>query len=197
MGEVFFQYIQALLKDEPFITQTSKAEQSIISKYALGKKIAIEIGVFQAVNTILISESIGYRGVVYGIDPFFSGKLGISWNEKIAELNIRRRKKQEIIKLIKAFSFNALPLIKLIPDFIFIDGDHSWDGIRKDWELYSKLLEPGGVILLHDTSVPDSEPWKASYDSTRFFNEVIIKTPGFIHLECVESLNVLKKINKI
>jgi len=35
-------------------------------------------------------------------------------------------------------------------DALFIDGDHSYDGVKRDWELYSPLVRPGGVIGLHD-----------------------------------------------
>ena len=36
-------------------------------------------------------------------------------------------------------------------DFLFIDGDHSIDGARNDWEKYSPLVRNGGVIAFHDT----------------------------------------------
>lgn len=35
-------------------------------------------------------------------------------------------------------------------DFIFIDGDHSYDGVKKDFELYKSLLSPRGYIVFHD-----------------------------------------------
>lgn len=35
-------------------------------------------------------------------------------------------------------------------DFIFIDGDHTYDGVKKDFELYKNLLSPRGVIAFHD-----------------------------------------------
>lgn len=35
-------------------------------------------------------------------------------------------------------------------DFIFIDGDHSYDGAKKDFELYKKYLSPRGYIGFHD-----------------------------------------------
>jgi len=37
-------------------------------------------------------------------------------------------------------------------DFLFIDGDHSYDGVRRDFEDYSKLVRPGGLIVLHDVA---------------------------------------------
>jgi predicted O-methyltransferase YrrM len=35
-------------------------------------------------------------------------------------------------------------------DFLFIDGDHSYDGVKKDFEMYSALVGKGGVICFHD-----------------------------------------------
>jgi predicted O-methyltransferase YrrM len=35
-------------------------------------------------------------------------------------------------------------------DFILIDGDHSYEGARRDFELYRPLVKPGGLIAFHD-----------------------------------------------
>lgn len=35
-------------------------------------------------------------------------------------------------------------------DFLFIDGDHSYEGVKKDYEMYGPLVKEGGVIVFHD-----------------------------------------------
>lgn len=35
-------------------------------------------------------------------------------------------------------------------DFIFIDGDHSYEGVKQDFEMYSDLVRDGGIIAFHD-----------------------------------------------
>lgn len=35
-------------------------------------------------------------------------------------------------------------------DMVFIDGDHSAEGVSRDFELYAPLCRPGGVVALHD-----------------------------------------------
>jgi predicted O-methyltransferase YrrM len=35
-------------------------------------------------------------------------------------------------------------------DFLFIDGDHSYAGVKADFELYAPLVRKGGIIALHD-----------------------------------------------
>lgn len=35
-------------------------------------------------------------------------------------------------------------------DFLFIDGDHTYQGVKKDFEMYGQLVEKNGVIAFHD-----------------------------------------------
>jgi predicted O-methyltransferase YrrM len=35
-------------------------------------------------------------------------------------------------------------------DFLLIDGDHRFDGIRQDFLMYGPLVRPGGLIAIHD-----------------------------------------------
>ncbi len=35
-------------------------------------------------------------------------------------------------------------------DFLFIDGDHTYNGAKKDFEMYNKLVKKGGIIAFHD-----------------------------------------------
>jgi predicted O-methyltransferase YrrM len=35
-------------------------------------------------------------------------------------------------------------------DLLLIDGDHSYEGVKQDWEMYSPLVSPGGLVAFHD-----------------------------------------------
>ena len=35
-------------------------------------------------------------------------------------------------------------------DVLFIDGDHSYPGVKADYEMYSPLVAPGGLVCFHD-----------------------------------------------
>lgn len=37
-------------------------------------------------------------------------------------------------------------------DYLFIDGDHSYQGVKQDFEMYSSLVRSGGVIVFHDVA---------------------------------------------
>jgi predicted O-methyltransferase YrrM len=63
-------------------------------------------------------------------------------------------------------------------DFLFIDGDHSYDGVKADFEDYRDLVKAGGLIALHDISWSDRD----AYAVRRFWNEL---RPRYEHEEFV------------
>jgi cephalosporin hydroxylase len=66
-------------------------------------------------------------------------------------------------------------------DFLFIDGDHTLDGVRRDFELYEPLVADGGLIAFHDIVTLEREEWnqvdelwsaiEPEYDTTEFVDE--------------------------
>ncbi len=35
-------------------------------------------------------------------------------------------------------------------DLLFVDGDHSYEGVLSDWRSYKRLLRAGSVVIFHD-----------------------------------------------
>lgn len=54
-------------------------------------------------------------------------------------------------------------------DFLFIDGDHSYQGVKQDFDLYSGLVKPGGLIAMHDILPREDVP---SIEVYRFWREI-------------------------
>jgi hypothetical protein len=50
---------------------------------------------------------------------------------------------------------------------LFIDGDHSYEGVKKDFELYSKILSDNGLIIIHDTDGDYEESLIVSEDAKK------------------------------
>jgi predicted O-methyltransferase YrrM len=38
-------------------------------------------------------------------------------------------------------------------DYLFIDGDHHYEGVKRDFEMYAPLVRTGGLIAFHDVAV--------------------------------------------
>ncbi|MBK7382752.1 MAG: class I SAM-dependent methyltransferase [Flavobacteriales bacterium] len=55
-------------------------------------------------------------------------------------------------------------------DYLFIDGDHTYEGVKQDFETYSALVDAHGLIAFHDIA-PDRAPMPNHFVSV-FWNEV-------------------------
>lgn len=54
-------------------------------------------------------------------------------------------------------------------DFLFIDGDHSYEGVRADFENFSPLVKEGGVVGFHDIVL---HPFHPDCRVDRFWGEL-------------------------
>lgn len=54
-------------------------------------------------------------------------------------------------------------------DFLMIDGDHTYDGVRSDYEMYGPLVRDGGLVALHDICPHPGHP---DVEVDRFWSEL-------------------------
>lgn len=54
-------------------------------------------------------------------------------------------------------------------DFLFIDGDHSYDGVRADFTTFAPLVRGGGLVGLHDIV---RDPRREDCDVWKLWNEL-------------------------
>lgn len=73
-------------------------------------------------------------------------------------------------------------------DFLFIDGDHSWDGLKDDWECWNTLVSVGGIVALHDSRNRNGA------GSELYTNEVILTDQNYEKLMTIDSLTILRRI---
>lgn len=59
----------------------------------------------------------------------------------------------DFVKPVRGFSTDVVDEVRKITphlDLLFIDGDHSYDGVKADWEAYKDFLKPGSIVVFHD-----------------------------------------------
>jgi len=193
MARAFFHMLRYFAGLDEAQTQTTVAERECIARYARGKHRVVEIGVFEGVTTAVIASALDAEAVLYGIDPFVVGRLGICWGKPIAKRQVSRQKPVCKVEFIEQYSPVACKQLEGTFDFIFIDGDHSWNGIVQDWADWSSRVSVGGIIALHDTSVPAHNQDVAQLGSHKYFVEHIQHDNRFRLMETVDSLNVLER----
>jgi predicted O-methyltransferase YrrM len=109
----------------------------------------VEIGVWKGGTSIFMSRHPLHTDVI-GIDGFF-----FSGQREEAEQFRKHLQGKGDIHWFKSDSKLAIPDLKQQLngkeiDILFIDGDHSVEGTRKDFELYSPLVAKGGFVVFDD-----------------------------------------------
>ncbi len=175
------------------LTQTTHAERQILRDAANGKKRLAEIGVFHGVNSRAFREVMAPDAVLIAIDPyyrFFFGIRGSGWARRIAHREVDKVARGKVI-WIEETGANAVrrpEIAGLLPiDFIFIDGDHSYEGLKADWASWSPNVVPGGIVALHDSRNSDGA------GSERFTSEVILRDDRFEEIATVDRLTVMRR----
>ena len=131
--------------------------------------VFVEIGSFMGRTTCalgMVARLKGGRSTVVAIDDFMGDpkhKTQFKWVKRtfrkgfyhIFCRNVRKFKLEEIVKPIRKFSNEAIDDLKGILsdrkcDLIFIDGDHSYEGVSSDIENYTPFLNTGGTIIFDD-----------------------------------------------
>jgi hypothetical protein len=123
-------------------------------------KVVVEIGVAEAKSTDWLCRGAKLRGgFVYGYDLWDTHGLNNQfehWSSKEkceAYLQSKGHSNFELTKINSRTSEFA-ELIKTkhpVIDLAFIDGCHSYDGIKNDFDVIYPLLSESGVIVFHDT----------------------------------------------
>lgn len=173
-------------------SQTTARERSVLREWCAGRRRGVEIGVHEGVTTCLIAGEMADDGRLYAIDPFYAGRLGICWTKLVATAMIRRAGVASRVELVETVSHEAAKRIDGEFDFVFVDGDHSSDGIANDWRDWSGRVQAGGVIALHDTLPPKAESSDV-LGSVAFFESTIRRDDRFELVAQADTLSVLRR----
>lgn len=134
-------------------------------------KVVLEIGTANGGTLFMFSRIASEDATIISID-LPRGRFGGGYPKwKIPLYKSFARKKQEM-HLIRANSHSNATLEKVktllndkYVDFLYIDGDHSYYGVKKDFEVYSSLVKKGGIIVFHDIAV---HPAKTDFEVSKF-----------------------------
>lgn len=77
-------------------------------------------------------------------------------------------------------------------DYIYIDGDHSYKGVKRDYKLFWKYLTHGGFMVFHDVLVEKETPW-GKCGVKRFWDEVKQRNPNCVTINQSAGLGMIQK----
>lgn len=153
-------------------------------------KNILEVGTAHGGNLFLLTKIAGDGGKIISLD-LPGGEFGGGYFARKKALYNNFVTGAQKMFLIRGDSHSQNSLNEVIKnldgekvDVLFIDGDHTYNGVKSDFEMYSHLVRPGGIIGFHDIGKTPS----VEYGTEQFWNEV---KNNFKHVEIIDDQNRL------
>ena len=157
-------------KISPWYWYTRPMTKFMIKKYPKDKLIGAEIGVEYGLNAKTMLHFLPIEKL-YLIDPYLEKSGEIYYNETKKFLS-KYSKKIEFIRKTSEEAVNEIPNNL---DFVYIDGVHNYEDIKRDIELYYNKVKKGGLVGGHDFWADHIGVCKAVLD---FISENNLKLKG-------------------
>lgn len=138
-------------------------------------RVVVEIGTATGGTLFLFCRHVPEDAVIVSID-LRRGRFGNGYPAAKIPLYKSFARRGQTIALIRGnshFEETRSKAMKILRDraieFLFIDGDHTYDGVKSDFDFYSKLVAPGGIVTFHDIAEHSAE---TGCEVSRFWNEI-------------------------
>ena len=165
---------------------------------------AVEIGSWEGKRSVCIAQGLRDKpgAQLTCIDPFdasgddesrgaydgraqdLKGPLRSAFEENLAAASVR-----DLVDVRAGFSHDHVAAIHEPIDLLFLDGDHSYEAIRRDFVEWSPKVKVGGYLAMHDVVHPVHE------GPRQVVNELIKDAPQWTDQRYVDSMFVARRAN--
>ncbi len=166
------------------------------------RPLAVEIGSWQGKSSVCIGRGLlGKREPrLVCIDPFDAAGDDASAGEYHArqdrlggplrsafEQNLRDAAVRDLVDVRAGLSQDFAAGFTKPIDLLFLDGNHAYDAVRRDFLDWAGKVAPGGVLVLHDVvhTVHDGP--------RRVVDELVLPDPRWVNGRYVESMFVVQR----
>ena len=163
---------------------------------------ALEIGSWQGKSTVCIAQGLRQKdgAQLTCIDPFdasgdresedmygdrqndLGGPLRRAFDDNLKGANVH-----DLIDVRQGFSHDWVEQVDESLDLLFLDGDHSYEAILRDFVDWSPKVKNGGYLAMHDVVHP------VHVGPRRVVEELIKNDPSWVEQRYVDSMFVARK----
>jgi len=165
----------------------NEIHRNIASKCKLG---IVEIGVLNGDSSKVLASAT--KIPVYGIDPIVPHVGMPNYIGNVDKIKENLKNCSNYI-FIKDYSYNVVKTWNKPFDYIFIDGNHDYEAVKKDFEDWFPLLSKEGHISFHDSAMyrGGANWWSGP---SKLADEIILNDKRLEYVTSVFSLTVFKKL---
>jgi predicted O-methyltransferase YrrM len=145
--------------EKAFSIESHLTIQERFQLYSLSqnKKSVLEIGSYIGASACCFGaakkETKSDSGQIFCVDTWNNDSMSEGNWDTYTEFTNNTKEVSEYVVPIRGFSTKVVSQVSsqiTHLDLLFIDGDHSYEGAKADWESYKSFLIPGSVVIFHD-----------------------------------------------
>lgn len=179
----------------------------LLQKYArIVSENAVEIGSAFGGSSFLFLFQLPRSAHLFSIDPFIVDSMGEFQatyelcyqhvTRALTDFGLEQKKTQWT--LLPHYSFDVVKTWNHSIDVLFIDGDHRYEPVKRDFNEWFPFVKEGGFILFHDsckplTSVPDR--YDHGWEGPSKLSRELQADQRLTLVEQVFSISVFKKLH--
>lgn len=147
-----FPLLWSAIKIESHLTYDERIK---LFQLALGAERALEVGSFVGASATSIGAAFRTKGKgkIVCVDTWQNDAMTEGKRDTWQEFCLNTVNFKDYIIPVRGFSTEVIDEVNKHMssiDFLFIDGDHSYDGVKSDWESYRSFMRPGAIVVFHD-----------------------------------------------
>ena len=130
---------------------------NLINDLNIPVETMVEVGSYQGESTIIFAENIKTLKTLYAVDPWVNGYapgdvcsdeypmdiVESNFNIRVKDYSVISKQKTTSEEFSKTIEDSSL-------DFVYVDGDHSYDSCKRDIQTWLPKIKKGGIIAGHD-----------------------------------------------
>jgi predicted O-methyltransferase YrrM len=172
---IMFPALKQAFQITSHLTQQERCRLYLLAK---DREYVLEIGSYIGASACCFGAALKEKGSgkTICIDTWYNDAMTEGKRDTWQEFNKNTASYKEHIVPVRGFSTDVVDevaaRVKSL-DLVFIDGDHSYEAVKADWEAYKHFLRPGSIVVFHDSGwaegvkrviEEDAKPMVTSFD---------------------------------
>lgn len=161
LSELYNKFINSIVLyfryryEDKIFTHLTGAEKMKLLELAAANKTGnfVEIGSYLGASSCFIAAGIkraGGASKLYCVDAWHNDSMTEGRRDTFAEFLKNTSKYKEIIMPLRNTSEAASKIFNDKINFLFIDGDHSYEAVKDDIDFWLPKLNSGAAVVFHD-----------------------------------------------
>jgi predicted O-methyltransferase YrrM len=154
--------IEAVMCVQGSITEAEAAELMRLASDVPADTCIVEVGSHRGRSTAALA--LGAKGApVYAIEPHepFQGMYGSTFGPEDRRAFFENMLRVGVVEDVRLVNLSSEVVSRGWTQpigLLWLDGDHTLEGVRRDFEAWEPFLLPGGVVAFHDALDPEGGP---------------------------------------